>query len=255
MACRNMEPIDVVVTTRVTSGRMARLGYLKNCLSFIAERTQTPHRVIVIDDASDARTGARELLLDMQSKGKIHVLKFRKERWGQRANLNLGFDLSRSDPIVFTDDDVLCPDVKPDWLKRLLDAMNAHRDFGVVALNSPGKNYIRTEKGGARGKFRTVGPITECKAVPGHMVAVQRRVLTDWRYPNVKGQNIRTSGQYFPDTQRCQRTKKLGLRIGYLTDTYCYHCGDVPVRADKPTETILKPVDMKTLRPPKEWAW
>lgn len=250
-----MKPIDIVVTTRVTHDRMARLGYLKDCLNFIAERTQTPHRVIVIDDASDTRTGARELLLNMKSRGRIHVLELRKERWGQRANLNLGFELSSSDPIVFTDDDVLCPDVKPDWLQRVLKAMHDHQEFGIVALNSPGKNYIRTEKGGARGARGKVGPITECKALPGHLQCVRRKVLTGWRFPHVKGQNIRTGGQHFPDSQRCGRAKELGLKVGYLTDTYCYHCGDVPVRAEKPTETILKPVDMKTLRPPEEWAW
>ena len=250
-----MRPVDIVVTTRVTRDRMARLGYLNDCLRFIADRTRTSHRVIVIDDASDKGTGTRQVLLNLEEEGKIDVLRLRKERWGQRANLNLGFDLSDSDPIIFTDDDVLCPDVEPDWLRRLLEAMDAHRDFGVVALNSPGKNYVRTEKGGARGKFATAGPITECKALPGHMVAVQRRVLTGWAYPNVKGQNIRTGGQHFPDSQRCQRARDLGLRIGYLSDTFCYHCGDVPVRADKPTETILKPVNMKTLRPPEEWAW
>lgn len=249
-----MKPIDIVVTTRTTKDRIARLGYVEECLGFIIERTKTPYRLIVIDDASEPGTGAKGYLQGMKQRARIDELVLRDERWGQRANLNLGFEKSRSDPIVFTDDDILCPDVDPDWLQRLLDAMRGHREFGIVALNSPGKNYVRTDKGGARGARGKVGPITECKALPGHFQCVQRKVLEGWKYKTHKGQDIRQGG-YFPDSQRCGRARDVGLKIGYLTDTFCFHCGDVPVRADKPTETILEPVDWKTLRPPEEWAW
>ena len=247
-----MSPIDIIVTTRTTRDRQVRRDYVEKCINFLHERTRTPHRVIVIDDASEQGTGARELLRGLEASGKIHKLVFRNERWGQRANLNLGFELSCSDPIVFTDDDILCPDVDPDWLQRLLDAMQDHRKFGIVALNSPGKNYVR--EGGARGVRGKIGPITECKALPGHFQCVQRRVLKGWQYKTHKGQDIRHGGHY-PDSQRCGRAHDIGLKVGYLTDTFCFHCGDVPVRADKPTETILEPVNWKTLRPPEEWAW
>lgn len=249
-----MRPIDIIVTTRTTRDRQVRRDYVEKCIKFLNERTRTPYHLIVIDDASEPGTGVRGLLQGLEASGKIHKLVFRNERWGQRANLNLGFEMSRSDPIVFTDDDILCPDVNPDWLRRLLDAMRSHREFGIVALNSPGKNYERVDQGGARGAIRRVGPITECKALPGHFQCVQRRVLTGWQHKTHKGQNIRGGG-YFPDSQRCGRAREVGLKIGYLTDTFCFHCGDVPVRADKPTETILMPVDWKTLRPPEEWAW
>jgi GT2 family glycosyltransferase len=246
--------IDIVVTTRTTRDRQVRLDYLKQCLTFIIERTRTPYRLIVIDDASEPGTGARAYLQEMERQGKIHELVLRRERWGQRANLNLGFELSLSDPIIFTDDDVLCPDVEHDWLTRIVKAFDERPDFGLIALNSPGKNYLRTDQGGARGAFNKVGPITESKALPGHMVGTRRKVLEGWRYKTHKGQDIRHGGHY-PDSQRCGRAREVGMRIGYLTETFCYHCGDVPVRAEKPTETILVPVDMKTLRPPEEWAW
>lgn len=249
-----MIPIDIIITTRTTRDRQVRYDYVEKCIAFLNERTSTPHHLIVIDDASEMGTGTRELLRGLKTKGRIHQLILRDERWGQRANLNLGFKSSRSDPIVFTDDDILCPDVNPDWLQRLLDAMRDHSEFGIVALNSPGKNYVRTDKGGARGAIRKVGPITECKSLPGHFQCVRRKVLEGWQYKTYKGQNIKGGG-YFPDSQRCGRARKVGLRVGYLTDTFCFHCGDVPVRADKPTETILEPVDWETLRPPEQWAW
>ena len=249
-----MKPIDIIVTTRTTRDRQIRRDYVEKCIRFLNERTRTPFRLIVIDDASDINTGARGLLQGLKARGKIHELVLRDERWGQRANLNLGFELSRSDPVVFTDDDVLCPLVEPDWLARLLEAMSEHEDFGIVALNSPGKNYVRTAQGGARGALRKVGPITECKALPGHFQCVQRCVLEGWQYKTHKGQNIKGGG-YFPDSQRCKRARDVGLRIGYLTDTFCFHCGGVPVRAEKLTETILTPVDWETLRPPDKWAW
>jgi len=249
-----MNSIDIIITTRTTRDCQVRYDYAEKCIEFLYERTNTPHHLIIIDDASEQGTGTRGLLRSLKAEGKIHQLILRDERWGQRGNLNLGFKLSKSDPIVFTDDDVLCPDVDPDWLRRLLDAMNDHREFGIVALNSPGKNYIRTDEGGARGAICEVGPITECKALPGHFQCVQRCVLEDWQYKTYKGQDI-IQGGYFPDSQRCGRVHDMGLKVGYLTDTFCFHCGDMPVRADKLTETILEPVDWKTLRPPEEWAW
>ena len=249
-----MIPIDIIITTRTTRDRPVRLHYLKQCLSHITERTRYPYRVILIDDASDPGLGVQAYLKNMKRYGIIHELVIRDERWGQRANLNLGFEMSKSDIVVFTDDDVLCPNVSPSWLEQMVHAFKNCPEFGLIALNSPGKNYVRTDRGGARSAFSTCGPITECKALPGHMVGTRRVVLEGWSYKTHKGQDIKQGG-YFPDSQRCGRAREVGLRVGYLTDTFCFHCGDIPVRADKPTETILTPQDMETMRPPEEWAW
>ena len=249
-----MIPIDIIITTRTTRDRPERLGYLKQCLSRLAEYTRAPCKITVIDDASDPGLGVQKYLNDMKRYGVIHEYIAREERWGQRANLNLGFELSQSDPIIFTDDDVLCPNVNPSWLRQILHAFKNYPEFGLIALNSPGKNYIRTDQGGARGAIRKVGPITESRALPGHMVGTRRVVLEGWSYKTHKGQDIRQGG-YFPDSQRCGRAQDVGLRVGYLTETFCFHCGDIPVRADKPTETILEPEDWDTLRPPEKWAW
>lgn len=249
-----MAPTDIVITTRVTTDRPDRLGYLQQCLKFIWERTRSPYLLHVVDDSSDVKTDAREWLWEMYKRQKINTLVFCDRKGGQRARLNAGFWLTFSDPMVFTDDDVLVPDVEPDWIARALEAFQQHPEFGVIALNSPAFNLIRA--GGARGKIGTIGQITECKSLPGHMVFMRRKLMEGWHWPHVQGQRMIAPGQHFPDSQRCERARQCGLKIGYLTTTYCYHAGNVAVREEKAVEpNIVEPVDWQTLRPPKEYAW
>jgi glycosyltransferase involved in cell wall biosynthesis len=225
---------DIVVTTR------SRPEHLKRTLQHILDRTRSPHLLHVIDDASeDDETLA--YLLELHGQGKLANLLLRGRRAGQMANLNVGAWLTFSDPVVLTDDDVLCPDVEPDWLARGLAAMAARPKLGVLALNHPGARRRVVEKN---------GDVTYCQYVGGTFMFVRRGVLLAAPLPHYRDNFGMT-----PTTKRCNLTRKLGWEVGYLTDTYCYHFGKQSVLSGHEYGgRFIEPVDWKTLKPPERWA-
>lgn len=230
---------DIVVTTR------NRLPLLKRTMEHIFKRTRSPHCLHVIDDASDwTKEGGENAayLYDLYRQRKLHTLVLRGERCGIMANLNLMRWSTFSDPIVFTDDDVLCPDVKPDWLARGLDAMKRHKDVAIMALNHPG----------ARRKVIEVeGDVTVCHYVGGTFMFVRRAFIMNHAHAH-----FRRNFGVVPTMQRCNWARAAGLKVAYLTGTYCYHTGLVSELTNKPTTARdIKPLDWKTLEPPENWRW
>jgi hypothetical protein len=235
---------DIVITTR------NRLPYLKMTLAGIFERTHTPYALHVIDDASSE--GNAEYLLSLWREGKIRSLLLRRDRCGLRAGHNVGPWISFSDPFVSTDDDVLCPDLDPDWLVRGLAEMEKRPDLGVLALDNPARRMLR--QAGGREPYPTEpdDEVTYCPVVGGTFTFVRRAALEGWSPEHARLLPVVTPDLVRPVTERCFRARENGFRVGYLTDVYCYHFGAVSARDDKEKERILKPIDMKTLKPPEE---
>jgi hypothetical protein len=212
---------DIVVLTR------NRLDCLRQTMAHIMTRTRTPHNLHVIDDASEE--GNVEYLLGLWLEREIETLVLRRRRYGPNANLNAAVWLTSSDPVVFTDDDVLCPDVEPDWLARGLAAMEERPRLGILALNHPGQ---------PRHPMKDDGTVTYCKRVGGTFMFIRRKVLENWHLPVDKGA---------PTNRRCIHAKAQGWQIGYLTDTYCHHIGKFSARTGRPYPyKEIEPIDMKT---------
>ena len=239
----NKPPIDIIIFSR------NRHAYLYQCLDHIVKRTHYPHYLHLADDASDNV----DYLITLWCEGIIDSLILRHRHVGLRAQMNSAFWLTFSDPVVFTDDDVLCPDLTPGWLAQGLAAWNRHPELGIMALNHPSTNHTRDGKG-ARTVLGKNKEITYSKVVGGTFAFVRRKVLTGWNLPHIRGQSV--SGSTYPSTQRCKRAQELGLKVGYLTDVYCQHIGRESARDEKDiSNAIMNVTDPKTLRPPEEWAW
>jgi len=236
-------PTDIIVFSR------NRHDYLFQCITYIVERTHTPHLIHLVDDASIDT----DYLMELWCANIVDTLVLRHTHVGLRAQMNSAFWLTFSDPVVFTDDDVLCPDLTPDWLTQGLAAFNRHPELGVMALNHPSTNPTRGGKG-ARTILGKKDEVTYSKVVGGTFAFVRRKVLTGWNLPHERGQLV--TGSTYPSTQRCRRAQELGLKVGYLTDVYCQHIGRISARDEKDvSDAIMDVTDPKTLRPPEEWAW
>lgn len=201
--------IDIVLATRDRPSLLART------LEHIAERTHTPHLVHVVFDGEpadkDATLYALGPLVD-----RAHI---RERQAGITATLRELLTLSESDPLVYTDDDVLCPLVAPDWLARLHHEMLLRPRLGILALNSP-QNHPAV--GGDRRRiYRRDGEITICRNVGGTFAAIRRAVLEGIAFPE---------GEPSPLKALCIRAGAAGWQVGYLTRTYCQHIGAVSVR-------------------------
>lgn len=199
--------IDLVITT------YKRPDLLTRTLTHIWERTRAPYRLTVLDDGSDA--DKVDLLAGWFREGKIDNLVLHKTRVGAMAQLNQGAWMGFSDPIVFSDDDVLCPDVDPDWLARGRDAILARPRMGILALNHPRAH---------RRVYDYDGEVTYCKFVGGTFMFVRRRFLIDYPLPHF-WENYGTT----PTTKRCQMANRYGWLVGFLPDVYCQHIGTTSV--------------------------
>lgn len=226
------DPTDIVVTTR------NRLPLLKRTLDYIRERTRSPYYLHVIDDGSEE--GNAEYLYGLFRDGALHTLALRRARCGVMANLNLMRWSTFSDPIVFVDDDILCPDIEPDWLARGLAAMDRYRDVAILALNHPGAR--RKPQG-------VVGDVTTCLYVGATFMFVRREFIMHHAHAH-----FRDNFGMTPTMQRCTWARAAGHKVAYLTHTYCYHTGLESVLTGKPTTARdIVPLDWETLEPPEGW--
>jgi len=161
--------IDIVVTT------CDRLSYLRKTLRNIRGHTSTPYRLTIVDDAStdgtveylrgEAVTGPIDNII-LRS-GWVDNVILRPTRVGPGVYLQDMLYLTTSDPIVVTDDDVLCPKLEPDWLAQGLQALKDHPELGVLALNNPQCNVRQSRHIQSRGP-----QVTTCKFLGGDDLCV-----------------------------------------------------------------------------------
>ena len=227
---------DIIVTTH------NRFDYLKQTLQHIWERTQSPYRLHVIDDASENDTV--EWLLKQWHEGKIESLLLRGERHGLLPNLSAATWMTFSDPLVVTDDDVLCPDVEPDWLERGVQAMRQRKHLGLLALNHPGAKRKPLPELQRPGDTEVV----YCWAVGGTFAFVRRELAEKGTLPKHRYDFGTT-----PAMIRCSMARLLRYEIGYLRETYCHHIGAKSVLTGRAYGRMIDPVDPKTLAPPERW--
>jgi len=229
------EPTDIVMLT------CERIELFRKTLRYVRARTTSPYRLHVIDDGSGYTDYLEEVLRD----GRIGNLISRPERKGIAANMRELAQISSSDPMVFTHDDVLPPKLDPDWLERGLMEMAARPKLGLLGLNSPHSNL-----GDRRHVIERGETVTLCQCLPGHFVFIRRQFLkergTNWKAPP---QNRRA-----PMKAMCRVAWELGYEVGYLTQVYCQHIGDISIRTGRDYSMELRevcPVDRQTLEPPE----
>jgi len=228
---------DIVVTT------CDRLDLFKQTIQYILDRTVSSYRLTIVDDASVE--GNVEYIKELLARGNpVRTAIFHPERMGNDVYLQNLLQVTRSDPIVFTDDDVLCPLVKPDWLAQGLKAMQQYPDVWALALNNP-ECVVRYSR-----KRVVPGPvITTCKYVGGTFLFIRRKALQGYVIPkNSSVGPIKT----WLNTIRSPKFE----RIAYLTNVYCQHIGVKSMRTGddltKDHEKVL-PIDKDTLLPPEEF--
>jgi len=217
-----------------------RLECLQQTLRHIWDRTTTSYRLHVIDDGStEANADYVRGLLD---EGRVASVLLRSERTGISSSLRAIGGITTSDPVVFTDDDILCPRLEPDWLARGLEVLEQFPGLGLLALNNPQCNVGGDKR---RRKVEMGDLVTLCRNVPGSFVFARRAVLDTCCPPD---------GVQSPVKMMCRMARARGWQVGYLTHVYCQHIGTRSVRAGKDltglAELVL-PIDGNTLEPPE----
>jgi len=234
-----MMATDIVIST------YNRLPLLKRTLEYLFERTRSQFRLHVIDDAStEGNVPYLRSLLDV---GMIESLITRPKRLHVAGNWNAAPLLAVSEILVYTDDDVLCPQLEPDWLSRGLAAMAQYPRLGLLALHNP-----MCLRSGAIKPIGNEGPLTYCDRVASHFAFIRRDLMRDIVIPGVgktlAGVPIFSDGKMI-DRAWSYAVRERGYTVAYLTGVYCQHIGLVSGRTGQDLSEWDVPCDGETLEP------
>lgn len=118
--------IDIVINN------FRRLQYLDRQVRAIKERTDFPHRVIVVDNCSTDET--RAFIENLIKEGLVWKATYTKKNLTSPQSFKRGVALVETEYCVLTLDDVMPPWSNPCWLTHLNHLIRVNEDFGAVTF-------------------------------------------------------------------------------------------------------------------------
>lgn len=198
--------IDIVVVT------FNRLEFTKKMIEYLYSRTETPVRLIVVDNNST--DGTQDFLYEMKKQGKVHHLILLEENYGIHMAKNYGLALVRSEPYyIDTDNDLLCADLEPDWIERLVALMDKYPNYGAISC----RPQVLVGRSGE--EFNVDEEVVKFSHVGAHL----RIMRTD---------DVRRAGGWektweakrnHEDSFIANALSNIGLDVGYAKAVRCFH--------------------------------
>lgn len=234
-------PIDIVLCTK------NRLPILQQTIDYLFERTQIPFRLSVIDDAS--QDGTERYLSRLHQESKIFNLILRPESRHIGENWNAAPRLAKSELMVFTDDDILCPKLEPDWLERGINILEEYSNIGMLALNNPSANAVHAIK-----TIHRNDEVTICDRIGAHMAIIRRKLMQSIKIPlvggYVGGMKVQANSSGL-DRAWSSAIRQSGYEVAYQTQVYCQHIGIQSTRnGNNLIKRAVQPLNAQTLEPP-----
>ncbi len=191
-----MKPVDIFVTAYL------RREFTLQTIKYLKERTKTPYRLFLINNGgNDIEDESIFLRIDMNHNVGIH------------AAWNMALAFAESDYFITTDNDILCPDLEPDWLSQMIKFMDDRPDYGAISLCP--HIFI-----GAAGIDPTDPEDVKERNMCGAVARVMRReaVVKAGGWEHV----IRTSRNHEESTI-CSRLQSNGYKTGIATRIRAFH--------------------------------
>lgn len=201
-----MKPIDIAMVS------WERFEMTYKTVNYIWERTETPFRIIVVDNGSSRPVV--DGLMRLKHQGKIHHLLLLGENYGIHMGHNYALDLVRSVPYyISTDNDLLCAKLEPDWLSRLVALMDKYKHLGAIACR-PQILVGRGDHG-----FAEAEDVLEMGHVGAHLRIMRTAAVKEcggWRYDWNRRRN--DEERYIAGALRT-----LDLKVAYAKNIRCCH--------------------------------
>jgi GT2 family glycosyltransferase len=208
-----------------------KMELTQQCLRNIAETTDTPYEIVVVDNASSDGTGAwlRSLALP-----ELTVVES-GENLGFGRGCNLGAERARGELFVFLNNDTL---LCPGWLGRLAHALRAHRGLGLVgpmtnvASNAqrlaPEHSTLPEDHPAVAQRLcrEHAGEVEIVRRLIGFCMVVPRSV---WR--EVGPFDPRFGIGHYEDDDLSVRVERAGYKAAVARDVYVHHFASQSFRA------------------------
>lgn len=197
--------IDIFITS------FQRKDFIEKTIESITERT-TPgtYKLHVYDNGSDKEV--KEYLLSLLEAGVLTSLHLDNRNTGCNYNKAVFHTLSdsREKYYVVTDNDVLPPDLKPDWLQSMVDIMDRHPDIALLAPQLPPQNLQQP--------YALGEDVVYCKAVGNTFKLVRREAFPIQYFDN-------TLNTFGDDGKLSALVHERGWRVAFCRNIFCLHIG------------------------------
>lgn len=189
--------------------------FTKNCIESIVRNTDTPYRIIVINNGKNADT--RKLLDELERNPALETTIIHNDHnIGWVKALNRGIDLSDAPYVCFQNDDTV---VTKGWLRKMIEILNLDPRFGVINPSWEGRSPSVS--------IDRYNEILERKAK-------KRFIETDWGRGFsvvIKREVVEKIGKvdeiyglaYFDDVDYSVTATEAGFLCLKALDTYVYH--------------------------------
>lgn len=198
------EKMDIVMTS------WNRPQFTYTAIESIVRNTQSPYRLIVVDNGSE---GSMQMQLRrMLDEGKIQTLVLFDHNYGLEYAKHRAMTFVDSRLFVSTDNDILAYEYHPDWLSRLEVLMDKYPEYAAIGC----RPQILVGTGNIfEGKTEEVIPFTH---VPGYL----RIMRTDW-VKHVGAwrdeRELRGHEEYWIS----QKLQDQGFKVGWAREVCCWH--------------------------------
>lgn len=215
------KPIDVVITT------WGREWMTHNCLDVLFFNTQTPYRVILVDNGSKGSDQTSYL-----AQADIYV-KLDKNYGLEHAKW-IGMQFVESPLFISMDNDILPYKYEPDWLSQLVSLMEEYTDYAAIALRP------QVLVGTSEAMFDSPEKVIPFPHVPGYARIMRTDVVRkagawDDKRP-LRGHEEMWIGE---------KLTQMGWKMGWANFVRCYHLwgrGDEDMWGYKNTDSGHNPV-------------
>ncbi|WP_396267850.1 glycosyltransferase [Ideonella sp.] len=245
--------VDVIIP--VHSGAIETL----RCLwSVLTAPVQTPHRVVVINDAGpDPILNAK--LRNLAARD-LFTLEHNKTNLGFVKTVNLGLRMQRDRDVLILNSDT---EVYGDWLDRLVKHAERRYELATITPLSNNATICSYPEPQSDNRFAIEVSHTEIDAIAsqvnagelayaptgvGFCMFIRRTALNEVGLLDER----RFGRGYGEENDLCQRMLRQGWRHGIACDTYVRHVGSVSFKAEASARTALALKTLNKLYPSYE---
>ena len=192
-----------------------QFDFTKNCIDSIIANTDTPYKLIVINNGTNPDT--KSYLAEVGNKLKNDFLLIKNPyNFGWVKAVNQGIAASSAPFLCFQNDDTV---VTKGWLRKMIGILQANPKIGVVNPAWEGRgNNVSIEKYGNIVEEKYRGRFVETDWARGFSVVFSRSVVD-----KIGGLDEIYGLAYFDDVDFSIRAINAGFLVVLALDTYVYH--------------------------------
>ena len=192
-----------------------QFDFTKNCIESIIKYTDTPFKLIVINNGKNEKT--RAFLEGLKKKNIIEVeVVYNSHNIGWVKALNMGMGMSSAPYLCFQNDDTI---VTKSWLRKMINILEKDEQFGLINPAWEGrKNSQSIDQYNSMLEKTFSGQFIETDWCRGFSVVLKRKVM------EIAGKVDEIYGlAYFDDVDYSVTAISKGFIPLVALDTYVYH--------------------------------